>query len=153
MVIVADATSTGRRGLRSRRTSSSHMASGQWAAEILDLFLCRSDFAGVDFQNPDSVRLLSEDHRTVLLESLEGPFNSWMWATISMEWIQAMMVTHEGAIAKTRILDEEPARDADDRRDRVLDIIEGLEDDELMRDVSPVPSYSCLRKNKLRMRR
>lgn len=48
-----------------------------------------------------------------------------------------MMVTHEGAIAKTRILNEEPARDADDRRDRMLDLIEGLEDDELMHDVSP----------------
>lgn len=58
-------------------------AFGQWAAELLDIFMERCGYTSVDFEDRASFDLLSEDQRTVVLQSLQGYFHSWVWATIT----------------------------------------------------------------------
>lgn len=100
------------------------IAYGQLTAGILDIFLWRDNFAGEDFNKPNSVRELSEDRPTVLLEFIQGHSHSWVWATISIECIEAMLTTHEVAVPRSRILREELARETDDRRNRMLPVNE-----------------------------
>lgn len=78
----------------------------QVAAQLEGLFLETALFAAMDFDDPESINLLTEKERTMYVYNQQGVNVRWYWATFTEDWIRTFLGNLSPAGRRERITEE-----------------------------------------------
>lgn len=81
----------------------------QIAAQLEGLFLETALYAAMDFNDPDSINLLTDKQRTMYVYNQQGVNVKWYWATFTVDWIM-MFLGDLSRVGRRERMAEDPSQ-------------------------------------------